>query len=241
MRLLIDKKDLELLLEKKREFIGNKVAIDTIIAGVSFLLSVFTASYDDILGIPGIVLKTIFCMIGILYCMKIAKDIFHMYKDKYDYNDLMKDITGLDMIQHNHSLVVIRNLFTENKQKFLVYYDEKWDCKLFLNYKTMDRDNENSILDRVAADLALNREDMECHYITSRVQEKYSVSHGENRVYNHRLYELKIHHFPEQTRQTDFVLNGRHYYWMTLEEMEHDENIEKKNMEVVDFVKECEK
>ena len=53
MRLLIDKKDLELLLEKKREFIGNKVAIDTIIAGVSFLLSVFTASYDDILGIPG--------------------------------------------------------------------------------------------------------------------------------------------------------------------------------------------
>ena len=30
MRLLIDKKDLELLLEKKREFIGNKVAIDTI-------------------------------------------------------------------------------------------------------------------------------------------------------------------------------------------------------------------
>lgn len=83
------------------------------------------------------------------------------------------------MIQHNHSLVVIRSLFTENKQKFLVYYDEKWDCKLFLNYKTMDRDNENSILDRVAADLALNRE-----------------------------------------------------------EMEHDENIEKKNIEVVDFVKE---
>lgn len=60
MRLLIDKKDLELLLEKKREFIGNKVAIDTIIAGVSFLLSVFTASYDDILGIPGIDIKNDF-------------------------------------------------------------------------------------------------------------------------------------------------------------------------------------
>ena len=45
-------------------------------------------------------------------------------------------------------------------------------ANFFLNYKTMDRDNENSILDRVAADLALNREGMECHYITSRVQEK---------------------------------------------------------------------
>ena len=36
MQLLIDKKDLELLLEKQRDFIGNKVTIDTIIAGISF-------------------------------------------------------------------------------------------------------------------------------------------------------------------------------------------------------------
>ena len=36
MRLLIDEKDLALLLEKKRDLIGNKVTIDTIIAGVSY-------------------------------------------------------------------------------------------------------------------------------------------------------------------------------------------------------------
>ena len=50
MKLLIEKSDLELLLEKKRDLIGNKVTIDTIIAGISFLLSVFTASYSDIFG-----------------------------------------------------------------------------------------------------------------------------------------------------------------------------------------------
>lgn len=43
MRLLIDRKDLELLLEKDREYIGNNVGIDTMIAAISFLLSVFTA------------------------------------------------------------------------------------------------------------------------------------------------------------------------------------------------------
>ena len=48
MRLLIDEKELALLLEKKRDLIGNKVTIDTIIAGISFLLSVFTASYDAV-------------------------------------------------------------------------------------------------------------------------------------------------------------------------------------------------
>lgn len=48
MRLLINKKDLALLLEQKRDYIGNRVAVDTVIAGISFLLSAFTASYNDI-------------------------------------------------------------------------------------------------------------------------------------------------------------------------------------------------
>ena len=91
MRLLIDEKELALLLEKKRDLIGNKVTIDTIIAGISFLLSVFTASYDDLLGIrgAGIALKTIFCMIGIVYCLKIVKDVSEMVKNKYDHEVLL--------------------------------------------------------------------------------------------------------------------------------------------------------
>ena len=48
MNLLIDDLQLQLLLEKKRNYIGKKVAIDTIIAGISFLLSTFTASYSNI-------------------------------------------------------------------------------------------------------------------------------------------------------------------------------------------------
>ena len=94
MRLLIDEKELALLLEKKRDLIGNKVTIDTIIAGISFLLSVFTASYDDLLGIrgAGIALKTIFCMIGIVYCLKIVKDVSEMVKNKYDHEVLLQDI-----------------------------------------------------------------------------------------------------------------------------------------------------
>ena len=53
MRLVIDKKELELLLEQKKEYIGNQVTIDTVIAGVSFLLSVMTAQYQKIFGISG--------------------------------------------------------------------------------------------------------------------------------------------------------------------------------------------
>ena len=38
--------------------------------------------------------------------------------------------------------------------------------------------------------------------------------------------------------EKDFVVNGKHYYWMRIEEMEKDDNIRNKNLEVVDFVKE---
>lgn len=70
MRLVIDKKELELLLEQKKEYIGNQVTIDTVIAGVSFLLSVMTAQYQKIFGISGEIIKVFFCTIGIFICSK---------------------------------------------------------------------------------------------------------------------------------------------------------------------------
>ena len=72
-----------------------------------FYFQFFTASYDDLLGIrgAGIALKTIFCMIGIVYCLKIVKDVSEMVKNKYDHEVLLQDIEHLNMIQHNHSLI----------------------------------------------------------------------------------------------------------------------------------------
>ena len=71
MKILISREQLELLLEKKRDFIGKKITIDTIIAGISFLISVWTATYETIWIIPGIIFKTIFCVIGIVYMINV--------------------------------------------------------------------------------------------------------------------------------------------------------------------------
>ena len=178
MRLLINKKDLALLLEQKRDYIGN-----------------------------------------------------------YNHTKLMKDIEDLDMIQHKHSLIVIKRNKNQKASKFLLYYDEEWDCKLFLNCKT-DRNNEQNIISRIAEDFNIDARTINCHYVVSRVQEKYSVSHNEDRVYQHRLYEVSFEKMPELALKEDFVLNNRHYYWMSIADMEKDENIIQKNLEVVDFVKE---
>ena len=238
MRLLINKKDLALLLEQKRDYIGNRVAVDTVIAGISFLLSAFTASYNDIFFASSITLKYLFCFISVLYMLKIARDLIEMHSDSYNHTKLMKDIEDLDMIQHKHSLIVIKRNENQKASKFLLYYDEKWDCKLFLNCKTADRNNEQNIISRIAEDFNIDARTINCHYVVSRVQEKYSVSHNEDRVYQHRLYEVSFEKMPELVLKEDFVLNNRHYYWMSIEDMEKDENIIQKNLEVVDFVKE---
>lgn len=233
MNLLIDKTELALLLEKKRDYIGNKVARDTVFAGLAFMLSVVTASYGDGFIFSGIVWKTIFVIVGIWYLFKIVKDIYVSVKDKFDHNILEKEIEQLNKIQHEHSLVMIKS----SEEKFLLYDDERWGCRLFPNFKTQKGNNERYILDRLSAEFDIDQTDLSIRYIASDIQEKYSVSHEEYRVYNHRLYGVELKRVPEIMKSSEFVLGDRHYYWMTLKEMESDKDITKKNLDVVNFVK----
>ena len=48
------------------------------------------------------------------------------------------------------------------EKRYLVYYDERWDCKLFLNYKTQNGNNEAALKEQVSVDLNLNSGDITC-------------------------------------------------------------------------------
>ena len=157
-------------------------------------------------------------------CNDIAK--------KYNYENLINDINNLDLVAHRHSLVIIKN-----KDKYLLYDDERWQCKLFINYKTKDENNETAIKEALEKDLQLDTSTINCEFVTSRTQEKYSVSHNENRIYNHNLYSITLSKLPAYMKKDNFVINNKHYYWMTMDEMLSDSNIKEKNLEVVYFVK----
>ena len=60
----------------------------------------------------------------------------------------------------------------------------------------------------------------------------------ENRIYNHRLYEVRIDQFDNEMKKNDFKKDKKHYYWMTMDQMQNDSEIQKKNLDVIDFVKE---
>ena len=139
----------------------------------------------------------------------------------------------------NHSLVILTapNPSDPSKPRYLTYYDERWDCRLFLNYKSQGFGDAAYIVEHLSSDLEVEKERIDIRYLGSKKHEKYSVSHGENRVYNHRLCKVTIDKW-ERSEQDYFIVKGKTYYWMTLNEMAKDLNISKKNMDIVNFVRE---
>lgn len=49
---------------------------------------------------------------------------------------------------------------------------------------------------------------------------------------------MKIDQFDNEMKKNDFKKDKKHYYWMTMDQMQNDSEIQKKNLDVIDFVKE---
>lgn len=234
--ILLDETKLNLLLEQKKHFIGKTVMWDSVLSAVSFLVSVFLASYSDILGIPGNYLKLIFVIIGIFFTVKSSHDVIKSLRNTYTASDLLADINKLNQITHNHSIIVIKDSFSKCPNRYLLYYDTRWSCDLFLNFKE-NINNESFIISGVSNRLKIDPSDISVKYITQKIHEKFSNSHKENRIYCHRLYLVSIKKFPNALKKNQFEVDGTQYKWMSIAEMEKDEQIMEINEDIVQFVK----
>lgn len=235
--ILLDETKLSLLLEKKKKFIGKAVMWDSVLSAVSFLVSVFLANYPDLFGFSGNYLKLIFVIIGIFFTTKSVYDIISSLRNTYTAEDLLSDINKLNQIAHNHSIIAIKDSFSKYPNKFLLYYDSRWGCYLFINFKE-NINNENFIMSGLSNQLKIDPSNISVDYIAQDIHEKFSVSHQEKRIYNHRLYLVTIQKFPSQIKNDSFVIDGKCYKWMSISEMEANPHIMKVNADVVHFVKE---
>lgn len=98
-------------------------------------------------------------MLGLFFTAKSVKDIWSGAKNNYSKEDLFKDINKLNQITHNHSIIAIKDTYSEFPNRFLVYDEPKWNCKLFLNYKT-NQNNEKFIIDHISHELKIKSEDI---------------------------------------------------------------------------------
>ena len=126
---------------------------------------------------------------------------------------------------HNYSLIIIKY-----KNKYLLYDDQRWKCKLFINYKTVNKDNEQHLINFISKNLEIDISLISYKYITSKIQIKYSISHNEYKTYNHSLYLVTLSFLQTIIINNDFIIKNKHYYWMTMNMISNDKSIKEKNL-----------
>lgn len=195
------------------------------------------ASYSDFLGIPGVVFKTIFVLLGLVFTGKSIFDIAKDLKNKYNFSDLLADINKLNEIVHGHSIVVIKDSYRHFPNRFLVYDDKRWGCQFFLNCKE-NSNNEDFIKSHISGELKIEKIDITLDFMGQRIHQKYSESAKENKVYCHKFYLAEVTTFPEKMKADSFEYDGKTYHWRSISELEQDEDVQKKNQDIFGFVKE---
>ena len=228
----LDSKDVDNLLLKRKECIGKKMEIEAIVSAVSLIASSLCTEYVSFGFLSSTFFKWFFFGLGIVSLIKVVYD-YAKYNDsyKYDSSKMFDEIKNLNMIQHEHSLLCI-----QNEDKYLVYFDERWSCYLFPNYKSKPVDNEISLIQSLSSDLNIRQNAILLKYAGQDLNEKYSVSGKVNKLYHHLLYKVEFECKPEWFAESDFMMNGKHYYWMTVEQLLQDQATYDHNRDIVMFV-----
>lgn len=157
---------------------------------------------------------------------------------KYNPEKMMKDIINLDQTAYHHSIVVFQDTFLSFPNRYLVYWDKRWQCWLFLNYPTQQDEEKNveNIRDKISRALKIDSSHILLERTCQKLQQKYSESHQEERYYDHVFYKGKITTFPELMKSDSFDIDGVSYRWMTMADMKTNPDIRKKNLDVVEVV-----
>lgn len=234
MRLYIDSTELELLLESKQSYIGNQdTDLMTMIDALLLLFSAYTTSISSS-RTWGIVAKTLFCAVALANIARTGWQIHQSAAHPYTRAMLLRDIEALNMQERRSSIIAIKN--PVNPRRYLVYYDPQWQFLLYPNCPTRDYENESSICNILARDLAIPASDITVQFITTGTEHKYATAHGEERAYEYYFYMATVQNIPTE----DFTIDNRNYRWMTTEELLADPATLAHNRYIVERVgKDC--
>lgn len=237
--LLIDSRELQLLLEKNRDKIGHTHhdGKGELVSGILFIASILPAVYPSIYVLSSSSVKKVCLALGFAVCAGGLAMLVKSHKNLYGHKKLYSDIEKLNTVQHRHSLVAIKDTFSSTPSRFLLYYDDRWDCWFFFNYKTTNNDQLH-VTQRLAEELHIPTENLTLTRCGDRIQTKYSVSAKEEKTYNHTLYSASLKTFPEPLTHPSFSIDNRKYKWMSMREMHDNPMIQEKNKDVVNFVDE---
>ena len=134
---------------------------------------------------------------------------------------------------HKHSIIIIKN----ERNEYLQYFDKKWNSYLFLNSKMNNKNDVESIYNKLKQMLEIEKEDINISFIGEKTHKKFSESAKIEKEYQHYFYKVKLLKSKEKFNQKEFECFDIKYKWFSFEEFQKDERIQKVNSDIIQFVK----
>lgn len=152
---------------------------------------------------------------------------------KYNKKKKSKDKPKGRKVMNTHSIIIIKN----EKNEYLQYYDKKWNCYLFLNSKMENKENMESIYNKIKEMLNIEKEDVEISFVGEKIHKKFSESDKIEKEYQQFFYKVNILKNIEEFNKKEFQCFNIKYKWFSFKEFENDERIQKVNSDIIQFVK----
>ena len=149
---------------------------------------------------------------------------------------------------HKHSIIIIKNeendygcrsgkCMGNEENEYLQYFDKKWNSYLFLNSKMNNKNDVESIYNKLKQMLEIEKEDISISFIGEKTHKKFSESAKIEKEYQHYFYKVKLLKNKEKFNQKEFECFDIKYKWFSFEEFQKDERIQKVNSDIIQFVK----
>ena len=83
------------LLESRKQYIGSEeLPIDAWFADICFIITFFTVEFKDTVLFPGIVIRTLYIIVFIIYTILLLLKTVKVIRNPYTCENLYKDITS---------------------------------------------------------------------------------------------------------------------------------------------------
>lgn len=236
MTLRIDDAELKSLLVEHSKQIGHgswaSGAAD-VVAGAGWPMAAFAAPWPAFVQWP-------LGMLGFAYSIYGGYEIVRACRKPYDHVKLLEDIKSMDRTEKRSSIVAVRDASGDTRNKFLLYWDVRWECDFFPNNDTegtvpMEKPELSKWL---SGTFGIPESSFELTYIREMTHSKPSLSHGgKMRDYVYRLWTADVTVMPEAWKCETFTAGGYRCRWDTIAGMESNSRIMEVNEDVVGMVK----
>lgn len=239
----MQEQQLELLLEKRKKYIGQRaIATSNFSIAFTLLLADLTATFHDII-VFGVQIKgnniRAFSVFIMLVCFLLA--LYRLFFRKYSHRELLKEIKELSIIKKEYrSIAVIQDSFNVYSHRFLVYYDTIWHCWLCPHFPTKDTvlPTIDEIKKNVSNELNIAVKHISVTYVCDQDEHlKRSLRINEDKMYHFFYFKVVIDFNPKWAVTNDtFKIHDKEFAWKSISELRNDNTTMTSNSDVVNFL-----